>query len=63
MIPIEPINKKRGRKTMLRRKEACEEVGFNKGRISRKGLKITYSVCGIVGHNKRFHRSLVVMFV
>lgn len=40
---------------MLRRKEADEEVGFKKGRVSRKGFKITCSVCAVVGHNKRFH--------
>ena len=59
MIQSEPVNKKRGRKIMLRKREAGEEVRFIKGKVARKGFKITCSICGVVGHNKRFHGSQV----
>ncbi|KAH7657773.1 hypothetical protein IHE45_17G044100 [Dioscorea alata] len=56
MIPPEPANKKRGRKPMLRRKEAGEEnVGFCNGRVSRKRPQKKCSVYGVQGHNKRYH--------
>lgn len=44
---------------MLQRKDKGEELGYTKDKVSRKGLKITCSICGIVGHNKRFHGSQV----
>lgn len=60
MKPPEPAQQRRGRKTMLRRKEAGEDIGFRKGNVSRKGFKVTCSICGVVGHNKRFHGSKVL---
>ncbi|XP_039143980.1 uncharacterized protein LOC120281132 [Dioscorea cayenensis subsp. rotundata] len=55
MIPPPPVNNKRGKKTMLRRREPNEEAGYTKGKVSMKGRKITCSICGVAGHNKRFH--------
>ena len=55
MIPSQPINKRRGKKTMLRRRDANEKIGFTKGKVSRKGKIITYSICGVASHNKIFH--------
>ncbi|XP_039141161.1 uncharacterized protein LOC120278432 isoform X2 [Dioscorea cayenensis subsp. rotundata] len=56
IIPLEPANKNRGRKPLLRRKEADEEnTGFIKGKVSRRGIIITCSICGAQGHNKRYH--------
>lgn len=40
IIPPEPVNKRRGRKTLLRRQEDGEETGFNKGKVSRQGGKM-----------------------
>lgn len=60
MTPPDPVNLKRGKKTKLRRREAGEEPGFNKGKVSRKGLQIKCSICGVIGHNKRFHGSKVI---
>ena len=38
-IPPEPANKNRGRKPLLRRKEADEEsIGFTNGKVSMKGI-------------------------
>ena len=59
MTPLELVNKMIGTKTMFRRRKAGVEVGFIKGKVSRKGLKIIYSICGIVDLNKRFHGSQV----
>lgn len=37
MIPPEPMNKRRGRKTLLRRKEIVDEnKGFTNGKVSKK---------------------------
>ena len=46
MTPPEPINKKRWRKMTPRRIEASEEVGFNKGKVSKNvlGLLAVYVV-------------------
>ena len=46
MIPPQLINKRKGKKTTLRRRDANEEIGFTKGKVSRKGKIITYSICG-----------------
>ncbi|XP_050204978.1 uncharacterized protein LOC126655018 [Mercurialis annua] len=63
IISPKPVNNRRGRKTMMRRKEADEVVNGSQkglkqgiitdGRITRKGMKVTCSECGLVGHNKR----------
>ncbi|XP_039121591.1 uncharacterized protein LOC120258294 [Dioscorea cayenensis subsp. rotundata] len=55
IIPPEPMNKRRGRKTLLRRKEVDENPGFSRGKVSKKGVKIKCSLCGATGHNKRYH--------
>lgn len=57
--PPDPVYRHKGKRPMLRRKEAGEEVGYTKGKVNRKGLKITCSTCGAIGHNKRFHLSQV----
>lgn len=55
IIPPQAVNKRKGRKTMLKRRELGETSGFNNGKVSKKGLKMTCGVCGAVGHNKRFN--------
>ncbi|XP_039138871.1 uncharacterized protein LOC120276215 [Dioscorea cayenensis subsp. rotundata] len=55
VIPPEPVNQRRGRKTLLRRKEAEENQGFTNGKVSKRGVKMRCSVCGETGHNKRYH--------
>ncbi|XP_039115829.1 uncharacterized protein LOC120251356 [Dioscorea cayenensis subsp. rotundata] len=56
MIPPEPVNKKLSRKTMIRRREADEESrGYTNGKVCKKGVTMKCSVCGIAGHNKRYH--------
>ena len=55
IIPPEPVNKRRGRKTLLRRKDVGENIGFTNGKVSKKGVKMTCSVCGATKHNKRYH--------
>lgn len=55
MIPPEVVMKKRGQKVRLRRKDATEKIGFCNGKVSKTGKKITCSICGVTGHNKRFH--------
>lgn len=63
MIPPEILPEKRGKKPLLRRKEPGEkekEIGFTNGRVSRKGLKVKCSVCGVQGHNKRYHGAKVL---
>ncbi|XP_039119617.1 uncharacterized protein LOC120255910 [Dioscorea cayenensis subsp. rotundata] len=55
MIPPELANKKRGRKPMLRKEAGDENVGFCNGRVSRKGAQKKCSICGVQGHNKRYH--------
>ena len=55
IIPPKPVNKMRGRKTLLRRKDVGENIGFTNGEVSKKGLKMTCSMCGATGHNKRYH--------
>ncbi|XP_039133774.1 uncharacterized protein LOC120270769 [Dioscorea cayenensis subsp. rotundata] len=55
IIPPEPVNNRRGRRTILRRREMDENRGFAKGKVSKKGVKNKCSMCGATGHNKRFH--------
>ncbi|XP_039145858.1 uncharacterized protein LOC120283285 [Dioscorea cayenensis subsp. rotundata] len=55
VIPPEPVNKRRGRKTLLRRKEIDEQSGIKNNRVNKKGVKMKCNICGTVGHNKRFH--------
>ena len=62
MIPPQPINKRKGKKTMPRRRDANKEIGFTKGKVSKKGKIITCSICGAAGHNKRFHEQQVIGF-
>lgn len=59
MNPLKPIHKHKGKRTMFRRREPGEKVGFNKGKSSRKDLKITCNICGATSHNMRFHESKV----
>ncbi|XP_039142310.1 uncharacterized protein LOC120279440 [Dioscorea cayenensis subsp. rotundata] len=56
MVPPDPMQKKRGRKTMLRREPGEETSGFKHGRVSKKGVSMKCSVCGAKGHNKRHHK-------
>ena len=55
IIPPEPMNKRRDSKTMLRRKEDGENISFTKGKVSKKGVKMTCSICGTTGHNKKYY--------
>lgn len=56
MIPPLPANKRKGRKTLLRRREQDEEtMAFTRGRVSKRGVTIKCSICGASGHNRRFH--------
>lgn len=55
MIPPYLINRKRGRRSTMRRRDATKEIGFTKGKVSRKGTQNKCSMCGATGHNKRFH--------
>ena len=56
VIPPEPMNRRKGRKTMLRRRELGEETGgFTRNKVSRKVITMKCSICSKVGHNKRFH--------
>ncbi|XP_039131510.1 uncharacterized protein LOC120267900 [Dioscorea cayenensis subsp. rotundata] len=56
MTPPLAINKKKGRRTMLRRKEFGEEVrGFTNGKVSKRGGHVRCGLCGDKGHNRRFH--------
>lgn len=62
MIPPLAVNKKKGRRTLLRRKEFGEEVqGFTNGKVSKKGAKVRCGLCGAIGHNKRFHANQVIL--
>lgn len=57
MIPPIEVNKRRGRKTLLRRREIGEENrGFKNGKVTKKGVGMKCSVCGVTGHNKRHHK-------
>ena len=64
IIPPEPVNLKRGKKTLLRRREPDEIQRGSQGprggvdpsqpaRISRAGGSMTCTVCGGKGHNRR----------
>ncbi|XP_039145672.1 uncharacterized protein LOC120282907 [Dioscorea cayenensis subsp. rotundata] len=53
IIPPEPVNNRRGRRTILRRREMDENRGFTKGKVSKKGVKNKCSMCGATGHNKK----------
>ncbi|KAH7656011.1 hypothetical protein IHE45_18G051100 [Dioscorea alata] len=57
MIPPEPMTRRRGRKTLLRRKEIGEEnEGFRNGRVKKTGVTMKCSICGTPCHNKRHHQ-------
>lgn len=46
----------------LRRRELGEEVsGFTNGKVSKKVFRMTYGICGAVGHNRRFQWNQVSM--
>lgn len=47
--------RERVRKPYLDEKEAGENIGFTNGKISKKDAKMTCSLCGMAGHNKRYH--------
>ncbi|KAF2300242.1 hypothetical protein GH714_010954 [Hevea brasiliensis] len=57
ILPLEAKQKNRGRKQKARRKEAEElEQAAIKGKLGRKGkVSVSCSICGQVGHNKRYH--------
>lgn len=56
MIPPEQAKRNRGRKPILRRKDPLDDnTSLTNGIVSRKGITITCSICGITGHNKRYH--------
>lgn len=56
MIPPQAANRNRGKKPMLRRKDPLEEnTGFTRGKVCRRKVVIKCSICGVAGHNKRFH--------
>ncbi|XP_039138305.1 uncharacterized protein LOC120275701 [Dioscorea cayenensis subsp. rotundata] len=58
MIPPESANRNRGRKPLMRKKDSLDEQeGYKRGKVSRKGHNNRCSVCGTIGHNKRFHGS------
>lgn len=64
MIPPEPANKNRGRKPLMRRKEADEDTtSFTNGKVSRKGITKKCSICGTSGHNKRYHGVQVMIYL
>ena len=54
-MPRESVNKRRGRKTLLRRKEIGENIGFTNEKVSEKGVRMTCNMCGAAGHDKRCH--------
>ena len=60
MTPPELVNKKKRKEDNAEEKRGSEEVGFNKGKVSKNGLMITCSICGVVGHNKRFYGTQVL---
>ena len=53
--PLKP-NPKKGRRAKLGRLEAeeLEKLATN-GRVSRRGSVMTCTLCGVKGHNKRYH--------
>ncbi|KAL4320047.1 hypothetical protein GQ457_18G015050 [Hibiscus cannabinus] len=60
IIPPKLSKPKRGRHQTKRKKDFVEiledgEKKSNLSKLSRKGLKMTCSICGQQGHNKRFH--------
>ena len=56
IITSEVVNKNRGKKPLLRRKDVGKEkIGFTKGRVSKKGVKMKCNIYGVQGHNKRYH--------
>lgn len=64
IIPPNPINNKRGRKTLLRRRELEEETrGFKNGKVSKNGVTMRCTICGKIGHNRRFHGGQQVIFI
>lgn len=61
MIPLPPFNKKRDRKTLLIRQEVSEDnIGFTNGKVNKRGVSMRCSICGVFGHNKRYHGGLYV---
>lgn len=62
ILPLETVNKQRGKKTLLRRREFGEEVsGFTNGKVSKKRVKMACSICGAAGHKRIFHGNQVSM--
>lgn len=55
IITPNPMNK-RSRKTLLKRKEDDENIGFTNGNVSKKDVKIICIICSEENHNKRYHR-------
>lgn len=56
MIPPKPTNNNRVKKPLLRKKKADGyNTSFTNGKVSRKGITITCSLCGISRHNKKCH--------
>ena len=57
MKPPNLVNKRRGRKTLIRKKEIGKDKrGFTHEKVSKKGVVMKCSVCGTTGHNKRYHK-------
>ena len=63
IIPPELVNKRRGMKTLLRRKKVGENIGLTNGKVNKEGVKMTCSMCGAIGHNKRYHGVKVNSFI
>lgn len=62
MIPPELVNTRRGEKTLLIRRELGEESrGYTNGKVRKKGVTMTYNICGTAGHNKRYHGRMHVI--
>lgn len=61
MVPPEPVNKRRARRNLLRRRELVEEKrGFTNRKVSKKSVAMTCIICGTAGHNKRYHGGVQV---
>ena len=56
ITPPEPKHKHKCRRATLRRKEADEiKNGIRNGKVTKKGAIITCTICGVNGHNRRYH--------